>query len=332
MKKEDAQNRMNSLGQKGLPFLFVLNYNLTDCFVMPLNDIQPSEILYNFQGKTNETTIPVLPSNIEFSKTPITFKEYQKKFNIVFQHIQHGNSYLTNLTQPTPVHTNLTLHQLYFAGAARYKLYFNHQFAVFSPEPFVKISNGKIFSYPMKGTIDANMENAADILKNDFKEKAEHNTIVDLIRNDVSMVAENVTVKRFQYIEKISTNYKNLLQMSSEIAGDLPDDYLNHLGDIVFKLLPAGSITGAPKEKTCEIIHEAEGYGRGFFTGVFGIFDGTTLESAVMIRFFENTPDGLMYKSGGGITCFSQAEKEYQELIDKVYIPLRGSISQNKDS
>ncbi|HPS83234.1 MAG TPA: aminodeoxychorismate synthase component I [Bacteroidales bacterium] len=324
MKNEDAQNRMNSLGQNGVPFLFVLNYNLSECHVYPLGEINPSDILFNLQGKTNESEILEIPHKIDFSKTPLTFSDYQKKFDIVFRNIQHGNSYLTNLTQPTPVSTNLTLQQLYHVAGAKYKLYFRNQFAVFSPEPFVKISQGKIFSYPMKGTIDADIDNAADILKNDFKEKAEHNTIVDLIRNDLSMVAKNVTVQRFQYIEKISTNYKTLLQMSSEICGDLPDDYLNHLGDIVFKLLPAGSITGAPKEKTCEIIHEAEGYERGFFTGVFGLFDGTTLESAVMIRFFENTPDGLIYKSGGGITCFSQAEKEYQELIDKVYIPLCG--------
>jgi len=324
MKNEDAQNRMNSLGQNGVPFLFVLNYTLSECHVYPLGEINPSDILFNLQGKTNESEILEIPHKIDFSKTPLTFSEYQKKFDIVFRNIQHGNSYLTNLTQPTPVSTNLTLQQLYHVAGAKYKLYFRNQFAVFSPEPFVKISQGKIFSYPMKGTIDADIDNAADILKNDLKEKAEHNTIVDLIRNDLSMVAKNVTVQRFQYIEKISTNYKTLLQMSSEICGDLPDDYVNHLGDIVFKLLPAGSITGAPKEKTCEIIHEAEGYERGFFTGVFGLFDGTTLESAVMIRFFENTPDGLIYKSGGGITCFSQAEKEYQELIDKVYIPLCG--------
>ncbi len=324
MKKEDAQNSMNRLGQKGIPFLFVLDYALSECLVIPLSEIDPSEIMYNLQGKSNENVVVEIPDKIEFSKTPVSFIAYQKRFDIVFRNIQHGNSYLTNLTQPTHVSTNLTLQQLYHVAGAKYKLYFKNQFAVFSPEPFVKISQGKIFSYPMKGTIDADIDNAVDILKNDFKEKAEHNTIVDLIRNDLSMVAKNVTVKRFQYIEKISTNYKNLLQMSSEIRGDLPDDYLNHLGDIVFKLLPAGSITGAPKEKTCEIIHEAEGYEREFFTGVFGVFDGNMLESAVMIRFFENTPDGLIYKSGGGITCFSQAEKEYQELIDKVYIPRSG--------
>ena len=93
------------------------------------------------------------------------------------------------------------------------------------------------------------------------------------------------------------------------------------IGDIVFTLLPAGSVTGAPKRKTIEIIHEIENYERGYYTGIFGYFDGATLDSGVMIRFIEKTPEGLIYKSGGGITSFSRPESEYQEMIDKVYVP-----------
>lgn len=313
---------MNALGEMGEPFLFVLNYNLTECHVLPLTQINSSETLFNLQGKTNEPANPPKVEKPLFSKKPVAFEEYQKRYDVVYKNIHHGNSYLTNLTMQTPVETNYTLREMYFAAKAKYKLLFGDHFAVFSPEPFVKIENGFIRSYPMKGTIDAEIENAEQVLLNDYKETAEHNTIVDLIRNDLSMVSNNVTVSRFRYIEKINTNCKSLLQMSSEITGKLPADYMNHLGDIVFKLLPAGSITGAPKEKTCEIIHEAEGYERGFFTGIFGLFDGHTLESAVMIRFFEQTPTGMIYKSGGGITCFSNAKKEYQEMIDKVYVPV----------
>ncbi|MPM01279.1 Isochorismate synthase MenF [bioreactor metagenome] len=322
MKKEDAQHTMNRLGSERIPFLFVLDYNLADCYVVPLQDVNEDDVIYDFSGKSNVIADFQIPQKFTFTKHPIEFEKYKEKFEVVIRNIQYGNSYLTNLTQPTKVNTSLSLKELFYAGKAKYKLFFRNRFVVFSPEPFVRISEGKIYSFPMKGTIDAEIENASEILKNDFKEKAEHNTIVDLIRNDLSMVAENVTVKQFQYIEKIETNCKTLLQMSSEICGDLPDDYLNHLGDILFRLLPAGSITGAPKEKTCEIINEAEGYDRGFFTGVCGLFDGRELESAVMIRFFENTPDGMICKSGGGITCFSNAEKEYQEMVDKVYVPV----------
>ena len=87
-------------------------------------------------------------------------------------------------------------------------------------------------------------------------------------------------------------------------------------------MLPAGSISGAPKKKTLEIIEEAEGYDRGFFTGVFGYFDGRNLDSAVMIRFIERQGDQLVFKSGGGVTSFSECKQEYVELIDKVYVPI----------
>ena len=87
-------------------------------------------------------------------------------------------------------------------------------------------------------------------------------------------------------------------------------------------LLPAGSVTGAPKKKTVEIIRETEKYRRGFYTGVTGLFDGENLDSGVMIRFIENTNKVLVYKSGGGITMFSDCICEYNEMIDKVYVPV----------
>jgi len=122
----------------------------------------------------------------------------------------------------------------------------------------------------MKGTIDATVPDAENVILNDPKETAEHYTIVDLIRNDLSIVAKNVRVKRFRYIDLIRTDTKNLLQVSSEICGDLENGYESALGDIIFSLLPAGSVSGAPKKKTTEIIAAAEGTKRGYYTGIAG--------------------------------------------------------------
>jgi para-aminobenzoate synthetase component 1 len=205
---------------------------------------------------------------------------------------------------------------------APYKLLFKDLFVVFSPELFIEIRKGKISSYPMKGTIDASVQDAAARILSDSKETAEHHTIVDMIRSDLSLVATNVKVERFRFLNSVKTHDKTLLQVSSEITGDLPDNYHAHLGDIFSNLLPAGSICGAPKKKTLEIIRKSEIYERGYYTGVFGIFDGTELCSAVMIRFIEKSNEKYVFKSGGGITFFSDAEKEYQELIDKVYVPI----------
>ncbi|MEN0051597.1 MAG: aminodeoxychorismate synthase component I, partial [Bacteroidota bacterium] len=213
--------------------------------------------------------------------------------------------------------------QIFDHNPAPYRLLFQDQFTVFSPESFVQIdADGTIASFPMKGTIDAHLPNAAEQLLNDKKERAEHNTIVDLIRNDLSSVAKKVCVEKFRYLNYIQTWDKSLLQMSSKIVGQLSDDYTIHLGDIFEQLLPAGSICGAPKKKTVEIIKTAEGYQRGYYTGVFGYYQNGRVESGVMIRFIENIKGQLYYKSGGGITVFSEAKKEYQELIDKVYAPI----------
>ena len=130
-----------------------------------------------------------------------------------------------------------------------------------------------------------------------------------------------VFVKRYRYIDKIETNGKSLLQVSSEIQGTLPENWNEELGTILKKLLPAGSITGAPKPKTIEIINQTEIQPRGYYAGVMGVFDGQNLDSAVMIRYVEQTETGLEYHSGGGITINSVLDDEYQELIDKVYVP-----------
>jgi len=102
----------------------------------------------------------------------------------------------------------------------------------------------------------------------------------------------------------------------------MPKGYRDRLGEIVFSLLPAGSVTGAPKGKTLAVIREAEKADRGYYTGICGSFDGNNLDSAVLIRFIENNNGILHFRSGGGITFLSEAIKEYQELLDKVYVPI----------
>lgn len=93
------------------------------------------------------------------------------------------------------------------------------------------------------------------------------------------------------------------------------------MGDILFDMLPAGSVSGAPKSSTLRIIREAEGEPRGYYTGVFGYFDGQTLDSAVLIRFIEEEQGRMYFRSGGGITAYSDCRSEYEEVIEKVYLP-----------
>ncbi|HTJ52911.1 MAG TPA: aminodeoxychorismate synthase component I [Cyclobacteriaceae bacterium] len=320
---EEFLSTLNRLGGERVPFLFLVDFEMRKPVVITLGNVNDNDILFDVQGFTNASAKQYdVQHDLSLQKYPIAFNDYKNKFDFVFDRLSYGDSFLTNLTASTEIKINTSLRELFFRSKAKYKLCYKDQFLFFSPETFIQISEGKIFSYPMKGTIDADLPDAENIIVNDQKELAEHVTIVDLIRNDLSQIATDVKVSRFRYIEEIKTNTKNLLQVSSKIEGQLSEDYLSKLGSIIVSLLPAGSVSGAPKKKTLEIIHQAEGEERGYYTGVFGYFDGNKLDSAVMIRYIENKNDKLFYRSGGGITTQSVVEGEYQEMIDKVYVPL----------
>jgi para-aminobenzoate synthetase component 1 len=281
-----------------------------------------SGILYKIRDFQNPAELKTESRKISFKIFPVSFSKYRPCFEKVMHHLNRGDTYLINLTFPTRISTGMTLSEVFHVSRAPYKIMVPEQFVAFSPEPFIQIIGGHIFSFPMKGTIDAAVENAEEKILADKKELYEHNTIVDLIRNDLSMVAADVVVNRFRYVEPVVTNRKTLLQVSSEIEGTLAPGWQNRLGDILFTLLPAGSVTGAPKKRTVEIILETEVYERNFYTGIFGYYDGENLDSAVLIRFIEKEGRGYIYKSGGGITTLSKAEDEYREMIDKVYVPV----------
>lgn len=348
LQKSEAIAKLNRLGSTGTPFSFYCDFlgenwcieegDLDgDSFSFRLEvlrdgkpEVEKHEIQstkYKVQGieKVESRKCPVQSTKYDdasFKKKPIQFQEFKGAFDQVVKEINIGNSFLTNLTFQTPIETNLSLGEIFNHSSAKYKLLVDDEFVVFSPETFIKISGNEIFSYPMKGTIDAAVPNAKEIILEDPKELAEHVTIVDLIRNDLSRVASNVQVNKFRYMDELQTQHKNLLQVSSEVRGTLTSGWNEKLGSILCDLLPAGSISGAPKQETVRIIQEVENHDRGFYTGICGHFDGKDLDAGVMIRFIKKEGNSLFYCSGGGITSSSQAEKEYQEMVDKVYLPL----------
>ena len=313
---------MDELSERKEPFFFLINFLMDDVRIFTQKEIEKEALFVDFPNITNvnypQTKIP----NFEWKSFPETLETYKKGFDWVKENLQKGNSYLTNYTTKTEIETNLSLEDIFKFSKAKYKVLLPDEFVFFSPETFVEIVDNKIFTHPMKGTIDAEIENAENILKNDPKEKAEHYTVVDLLRNDLSIVADNVSVKEFQRIDYIKTKQKSLLAMSSEIEGEIKPEFQNKIGKILQKLLPAGSILGAPKSKTLEIILEAEQFDRGFYTGIAGYFDGKNMDSCVMIRFIEKENNQLFFKSGGGITHQSDLISEYEEMKNKIYVPI----------
>jgi para-aminobenzoate synthetase component I len=321
MSLEDFKQRLNEWGRDGVPFLFLMDFEMQQPQVWRLSELDSDSILFNFNGAGNgigmqQAVAPALQVK------PIPYADFKIKFDKVMYHLNRGDSFLTNLTLKSTLESKPDLRELLFRADAKYKLWMKDQFLFFSPEIFVQVSDGTITTYPMKGTIDAAVPDAANKILSDPKELAEHITIVDLLRNDLGLVSTEVTVKRFRYLDEIKTSGKNILQVSSEISGQLPENYIEQLGDILVKLLPAGSISGAPKKKTLEIIQEAEGEKRGYYTGVAGFFDGERLDSCVMIRFIEQDGEQFYYRSGAGLTAQSTAETEYQEILDKIYVPV----------
>lgn len=317
----EIRHKMNIYGREGKPFFFAINFEQTEGLFID-NPLQQTDVLFQFCGKGNTPEKETIKKVSSFNYIPIPYSEYKEKFVIVHKGLKEGYSYLTNLTIKTPVSSDLTLEDIFFQSNASYKVLYPNKFVCFSPERFVKIAGKTISTNPMKGTIDANIPDAEQIILNDYKETAEHNTIVDLLRNDLSIIADNVRVNRFRYIDRIRTNKNDILQVSSEITGILRDeDYLNY-GDIIFGMLPAGSISGAPKDATRKIIEEAEKEPRGYYTGVCGYYDGNELDSAVIIRYIENDDSQYYFRSGGGITAYSNCEEEYKEVLEKIYLPI----------
>lgn len=315
-------DRMDELSDKKVPFFFMVDFLVENVLVYVESELKENSILVDFQNFRNINLYEGEKKDIHLKSFPESKQEYRKGFDIVQGNLKLGNSYLTNYTCKTEIEINLSLEEIFHLSKAKYKVLHKDEFVFFSPETFIEVIDNEIFTHPMKGTIDAEKENAIEVLKNDIKEKAEHYTVVDLLRNDLSMVADEVKVNEFQRIDFLKTNKKNLYAMSSEISGKLKPEFQNKIGSVMKNLLPAGSVLGAPKPKTLEIIQEAEDHDRGFYTGVCGWFDGKNLDSCVMIRFIEKESGKLYFKSGGGITHLSNFADEYQEMKNKIYVPI----------
>ncbi|MCA1933648.1 MAG: aminodeoxychorismate synthase component I [Calditerrivibrio sp.] len=307
--------------ESGEPFLFLIDFNVENFFIDKLKNLENSrEVLYFFNGKTNSNICKTGIDSFYLKKYPIERSLYEKKFDRIMKNLKEGDSYLLNLTFPTKIETNLTFEEIFLYAQASYKIKMYDDFLFFSPERFITIENGIISTFPMKGTRELLNENSKRLLVEDEKELAEHITVVDLLRNDLSIIADDVRVEKFRFVSEIKKMGTTLLQTSSKISGRIKND--GSLAELILKILPAGSISGAPKRKTLEIIKNCEIDSRGFYTGIAGIFDGNMLDSCVIIRFIERVGNNLFYRSGGGITIYSDVDLEYKEMLDKIYVPI----------
>ena len=317
---DQVRTNINKAASQNTPFFFAINYEMTEGLFIE-NPMTQSEILFHFKGISNNPSVEMNYQESKLMIYPIPEQEYKSKFDLLHQGLKSGEIDVVNLTIRTPIRTNIDCREIFLRSRSPYRIYVPGKFVIFSPERFVKIENRKISTNPMKGTIDTSVPNAEQVLINDPKEIAEHTITTQLVVEELNAVAQNVAIKRFRYIDKIELTNRTLLQVSSEIEGLLPNDYMSRMGDILFSLLPAGSITGSPKIKAKDYIHLAEVEPRGYYCGIAGYFDGQKLDTAVLIRFIEIKDSNMYYRSGGGLTSHSICEKEYKEVLNKIYLP-----------
>ncbi len=320
--KLSARREINRLAAAGQAFMFVISYDLSEIYIIQKSDLFLHEIYFStpiWEHDPLGSSEQSISLNIETTNK----QGYEENLRKLILDIQNGESYLTNFTTSTLVSCHQSLLEIFQASKALFRLYFAGEFISFSPERFVQIQDNKISTYPMKGTIVAKNKEIASSIMDDKKESYEHNTIIDLMRNDLSMHASQVRLDQYRYLSEIRSPAKRIFQVSSSITGELEQNWKSRLGDIIMDMLPAGSISGAPKKRTCELIAQYESHQRNFYTGIAGFFDGQSFDSAVLIRYMEPSTDKntYIYKSGGGITALSTIENEYQECIDKIYVP-----------
>ncbi len=188
-----------------------------------------------------------------------------------------------------------------------------------SPETLVKCKDGVLHTFPLAGTRPRGKDAKEDLalekeLLADEKERAEHNMLVDLGRNDIGKISSfgSVEVEKYMSIERFS----HVMHIGSTVKGDLRDDC--HVLDAVDAILPAGTLSGAPKFRACEIINELENNKRGIYGGAIGYVDFTgNLDTCIAIRIAFKKNGKVFVRSGAGIVADSIPENEYQECINK---------------
>lgn len=276
--------------------------------------IKSDRISFDFNSDYKITDFQLNTSKSEYIKTIRKIKDY----------IKEGETYQVNYTVKGEFNFSGKLCSLFqnllFNQSAKYIAVVNlpDKFIIsISPELFFEMHKGKISTRPMKGTVRRGLNLQADLianydLTNSQKDKAENVMIVDLLRNDLGRISKfgSVKVNRLFEIEK----YESLFQMTSEINSTLKNG--TTFSDVIKNIFPCGSVTGAPKIRTMEIIQEIEKVRRDIYTGSIGLFikDKVTLNVAIRTLVINKKTMQGNIGLGSGIVWDSNPIKEYEEV------------------
>ena len=271
---------------------------------------------------------PDLPVLLKIKPKPvITFTEYEQALKCIKEEISAGNTYEVNYTFDWELdykdNENTLYDSLLYRQKTPYNAFIKNEFETilsFSPELFFEIQNRHIVTKPMKGTAPRGKDYIEDrenieFLKNDIKNRAENVMIVDLLRNDLGRIAKTGSVKVSELFA-IET-HRTLHQMTSQVEADLREGVT--LIDVFKAVFPCGSITGAPKISTMNIIDKVEKGSRGVYCGAIGFISPDKTVFSVPIRILQkkNNQEKYICRTGGAIVWDSDIKDEWQECFTK---------------
>ncbi|MDD6667164.1 MAG: anthranilate synthase component I [Lachnospiraceae bacterium] len=263
---------------------------------------------------------------LEPLKPKLSLEEFTEKVEKIKHYIHEGDIFQLVFSNPMEARYQGSLLNTYrilrTTNPSPYMFYFSGddvEIAGASPETLVKVENGEIRTFPLAGTRPRGRNNEEDEklekeLLSDEKERAEHNMLVDLGRNDLGRLCKFGTVKveKYMAVEK----YSHVMHIGSEVVGQLRDD--KKAIDAVDSVLPAGTLSGAPKFRAMELINELENDRRGIYGGAIGYVDFTgNLDVCIAIRLAYKRKGKVFVRSGAGIVADSVPEKEYEECRNK---------------
>lgn len=274
--------------------------------------------------------------------TPLFAKEqYCEMVEKAKYHIREGDIFqivLSNrLSAPFEGSLFHTYRVLRTINPSPYMFYFSGtdvEVAGASPETLVKLENGVLHTFPLAGTRPRGRTDAEDKeleaeLLADKKELAEHNMLVDLGRNDLGKISKFGTVK----VEKLHSieRYSHVMHIGSTVRGEIREEY--DALDAIEAVLPAGTLSGAPKIRACQLIGELENNKRGIYGGAIGYIDFTgNMDTCIAIRIAYKKNGKVFVRSGAGIVADSVPEKEFEECLNKAKASLRAlEIAQEEE-
>ena len=275
----------------------------------------------------NGTPAPNVPGQMTSPMRPLFSKEqYCSMVEKAKHHIREGDIFQIVLSNRLEADFEGSLFNAYrilrTVNPSPYMFYFSSsdlEVAGASPETLVKLEDGVLHTFPLAGTRPRGKTEAEDKqleaeLLADPKELAEHNMLVDLGRNDIGKISKfgSVAVEKYHSIER----YSHVMHIGSTVRGELADD--RTALDAIDAILPAGTLSGAPKIRACQLINDLENNKRGIYGGAIGYLDFTgNLDTCIAIRIAYKKNGKVFVRSGAGIVADSVPESEYQECINK---------------